>query len=104
VTPAEREARQALEVERWLARPRSARAARKETITWRIGPAPELAPLEPATPAPAPSTWLTTAEAATYARVHRRTIYAWIRHGRVEWGQTPTGGRRVLAASLIVTP
>jgi excisionase family DNA binding protein len=45
-----------------------------------------------------------TVQAAEMAGVSRRTIYNWMRAGRVEYVRTPTGAVRIYADTLLTRP
>lgn len=45
--------------------------------------------------------YLTIRQAAAYIGVSRRTLYLWIKQGKVEFIRIPSGSIRVVRASLI---
>lgn len=45
--------------------------------------------------------WLTIDEAAQVCGVHRRTVYRWLREGRLVVVRTPSGRVRIDAACLL---
>ncbi len=49
-----------------------------------------------------PRELLTITEAGARVKVCRRTIYAWIKAGKVEYVRTPSGSIRIYADSLTI--
>lgn len=47
---------------------------------------------------------LTIHEVMAYAKVSRRTVYNWMRAGKLTWVETPSGNRRILAESIFRQP
>lgn len=56
--------------------------------------------MNPPIPAPLPEEWLTVNAAAAEVGVSRRTVYNWMKAGKVTTKRTAGGNVRILAASL----
>jgi excisionase family DNA binding protein len=51
-----------------------------------------------------PARWLTVDAAAKEISVSRRTIYHYMKDGKVHWKETAGGSRRILASTLWKRP
>jgi excisionase family DNA binding protein len=92
MTPAQRDDLQVEAIRRWLARTPAERCVAKEQFRWRLTP--------PEYDLPAQE-WMSIAEATTFMRVSRKTVYTWAEKGLVQSCRTPGGRVRIARASLI---